>query len=589
MKLLHHKFVSAYTIVELAAVIVIIGILAAIAVFSYRGWRDGVAEAEVKSDIINVNIAMKNAKNWSEGAGSGFPVFTEGTVFDGSNAAAKKIFTQSQNVTLTYNSGSKDAYCIEAVSKARPSIYLFFDSQVGGEPKKGTCAGGEGATPVPTSAEYTLFTFDLNAPGCSGTIQLPIILPTSDASSEINWGDGSTQTRTTALPSHAYLNKARYTVAYKGAISAIDGASITPANRACITGVKQWANNISLTQISSLGGANFTNIAKPPQTVLYMSYMFNGATTFNQDISGWDMSGVKKINYMFQGATAFNQDIGGWNTGNVIEMTGVFNKAVAFNQDIGGWNTSKVTSMMGMFQGATAFNQDIGGWDTSNVASMSTMFNNAVTFNQDIGGWDTSKVTSMVGMFSRATAFNQDIGGWDTSNVASMSTMFTTAKAFNQDIGSWNTSKVTSMMRMFQGAAAFNQDIGGWDTSNVTNINGIFDGATAFNQPIGGWDISKVTSMSFVFDGAAAFNQDIGGWDTSNVTNMVSTFSQARAFNQDISRWDTSKVTAMDTMFSWATSFNQPIYVWDVSAATSWVGFRYTSPLTTANTPPKFR
>ena len=415
MKLLHHKFISAYTIVELAAVIVIIGILAAIAVFSYRGWRDGVAEAEIKSDIVSVNIAMKNAKNWSEGAESGFPVFAEDTVFDGSNAAAKKIFTQSQNVTLTYYSGSKDAYCIEAVSKARPSIYLFFDSQVGGEPKKGTCAGGEGATPVPTSAEYTLFTFDLNAPGCSGTIRLPILLPTKDTSSEINWGDGTIEARTTARPSHTYSKKSRYIVSYKGAITMASGST---DNDPCITSIKQWANNISPTAVNNIGGANFTYMAEPPSTVVDMQSMFSKASAFNQDIGGWDTSKVTSMRWMFQGARSFNQDIGGWDTSNVTGMDNMFSGAISFNQDIGGWDTSNVTGMTGMFNGAISFNQDIGGWDTSKVTgSVAYMFSNASAFNQDIGGWDTSKVTGMTGMFSNARNFNQDISGWNVDAV----------------------------------------------------------------------------------------------------------------------------------------------------------------------------
>ena len=45
-----------------------------------------------------------------------------------------------------------------------------------------------------------------------------------------------------------------------------------------------------------------------------MSRMFKGATSFNQNISGWTInSGVTSFYKMFEGTTSFDQDLGGWN------------------------------------------------------------------------------------------------------------------------------------------------------------------------------------------------------------------------------------------------------------------------------------
>ncbi len=303
-------------------------------------------------------------------------------------------------------------------------------------------------------------------------------------------------------------------------------------------------------------------------SVTNMGNMLSNATAFNQDIGGWDVSSVTRMDHMFNGDSTFNQDISAWDVSSVTDMSYMFSGASSFNQDIGGWNVSSVTNMDGMFYGASAFNQDIRTWNISNVTKMNHMFNRASSFNQDIGDWDVNNVTNMYYMFYEASSFNQDIGGWDVSSVTNMSYMFFGASSFNQDIGDWDVNNVTSMYYMFYEASLFNQDIGDWDVSSVTNMSYMFAGDSSFNQDIRTWNVNNVTNMSGMFYGASSFDQDIGDWDVSHVTNMSSMFYGASTFNQDIENWNVSHVTNMSSMFRDASSFNQDIGDWDVSSVT---------------------
>jgi surface protein len=275
--------------------------------------------------------------------------------------------------------------------------------------------------------------------------------------------------------------------------------------------------------------------------VLNMNSMFLNASAFNQDVS-FNTHNVTTMNSMFYAASAFNNGDPSnngskpliWDTSGVLNMAYMFNDASSFNQDISGWNTGAVTDMAAMFYNATVFNNGDPSnngskplnWDTSGVLNMYSMFYNASAFNQDVS-FNTHNVTYMGYMFQGASAFNNG----DPSNNGSKPLI-------------WDTSGVLDMSYMFQGASTFNQDVS-FNTHNVTTMGYTFNGASAFNngdpsnngsKPLT-WDTSGVLDMSYMFYGASSFNQSVtydpshNYWNTSNVQNMDGLFYNATNFN----------------------------------------------------------
>ena len=58
-----------------------------------------------------------------------------------------------------------------------------------------------------------------------------------------------------------------------------------------------------------------------------MSNMFMRATSFNGDLSKWDVSSVKDMSAMFGAAKSFNGNISEWDVSKVTNMTIMFGMA----------------------------------------------------------------------------------------------------------------------------------------------------------------------------------------------------------------------------------------------------------------------
>lgn len=113
-------------------------------------------------------------------------------------------------------------------------------------------------------------------------------------------------------------------------------------------------NLLSSLNVSSCGISNLLHSD--------MSYLFSERETFNDNISGWDVSSCEDMSNMFEGSSSFDIDISSWDVSSVTTSKRMFSKATSFNRDLSKWNIESFTTMTKMFMGALTFNQNLCLW-----------------------------------------------------------------------------------------------------------------------------------------------------------------------------------------------------------------------------------
>ncbi len=115
---------EGFTLIELLIVVIIIGILAAIAIPTFLNQRQGAFEAAVKSDLRNAAIAVEQQ-------------YTSGNGY----SAPPGGFRTSENVSLTLNAppagASSGKYCILGKHTSLAADWHYDEAD--GRPESGGC------------------------------------------------------------------------------------------------------------------------------------------------------------------------------------------------------------------------------------------------------------------------------------------------------------------------------------------------------------------------------------------------------------------------------------------------------------------
>jgi len=362
---------------------------------------------------------------------------------------------------------------------------------------------------------------------------------------------------------------------------------------------------INMTQSASAGAPNLSIVTD-------MSNMFQNASTFNTDISSWNVATVTNMTNFMTGATSFSPENYGslltaWSA--VTTQTNVAFGAppttycagtagrivlTNLNWTITGdisscpemvlsFNSNATTIILPIIEGAydVDFNNDAVYGDTDNGGKTLDNLTGTHTITFASSGSHTIRIrpnpnNNPNNELRIAYAGSNDghkvrtIQSWGTIVWTSMEQAFQGCPelSISATAGNPDLSMVTNMSRMFLGAYNFDSNINSWNVSNVTDMSYMF-GSGFYNQPLNNWNVSSVTNMGHMFDIGRGFNQDISMWNTSNVTDMSAMFKEAQTFNLNIASWDVSKVTTMHSMFDQASKFNQDLSSWNISLVTA--------------------
>lgn len=170
----------------------------------------------------------------------------------------------------------------------------------------------------------------------------------------------------------------------------------------------RWTENMTIAKTWDDNGENsdlYTN--------LNSTFAETSSLKLIEWVENFDVSWVTSLFNTFYNSS-FNQDISNWNVSNVKQFVQTFWWNKIFNQPLDSWNVWNWTHFQWMFRGTKRFNQPLNNWNVSNAVNMWYMFEWAREFNQPLDKWNVYKVDRMNNMFEWWKYF-PNISDWETN------------------------------------------------------------------------------------------------------------------------------------------------------------------------------
>lgn len=169
--------------------------------------------------------------------------------------------------------------------------------------------------------------------------------------------------------------------------------------------------------------------------------------------------------------------VSNWDVSNVTDMSGMFDGLSSFNDDLSFWDVSQVTDFSGMFWNCTSFEgKGLDKWDTSSAKDIHSMFKNCESFNQNLSNWDVSNVDDFGSMFRQCFKMDFDFSNWNVDKMEIASYMFYKCTNFKgKGLDKWNVNKLETSKRMFSGCENLEANLDNWtipfscDTTSMFN------------------------------------------------------------------------------------------------------------------------